>query len=52
MFNWAIRKGYLERTPFKIGTEPAIRLEREIPRCKRLQTADDEKRLLDSSVPR
>lgn len=51
MFNWAIRKGYLDRTPFKIGTEPAIRLEREFPRRKRLQTADDEKRLLDSSGP-
>ena len=51
MFNWAIRKGHLERTPFKIGTEPAIKLEREIPRRKRLHTADEEKQLLDKSSP-
>jgi integrase len=51
MFNWAIRKGYLDRTPFKIGTEPAISLEREIPRSKRLQDADDEQRLLDAAKP-
>jgi hypothetical protein len=28
MFNWGIRSGLLARTPFKIGTEPAISLER------------------------
>jgi hypothetical protein len=35
VFNWGIRKGYVERTPFKIGTEPAIALEKEIPRSRR-----------------
>jgi integrase len=51
MFNWAIRKGYLTRTAFKIGSEPAISLERELPRNKRLQNADDEQRLLDAANP-
>ena len=32
MLNWGIRKGYLERRPFKIGTEAAISLARETPR--------------------
>ena len=51
MFNWGIRKGYMERTPFKIGTEPAIRLDKEIPRDRRFQGEDDEQRLLDSADP-
>ena len=51
MFNWGIRKGYLERTPFKIGTEPAIRLEREIPRHRRFEGDDDEQRLLAAANP-
>ena len=48
MFNWGIRKGYLERTPFKIGTEPAITLEKEIPRARRFEHEDDEQKLLDA----
>ena len=51
MFNWGIRKGYLERTPFKIGTEPAITLEKEIPRSRRFETEEDEQRLLDVANP-
>jgi integrase len=51
MFNWAVRKGYVERTPFKIGSEPAITLERELPRNKRLQDVGDEQRLLDAANP-
>ncbi len=46
MFNWGIRKGYVERTPFKIGTEPAISLEREVPRNRRFEGDDDEARSL------
>lgn len=46
MFNWGIRMGHVERTPFKIGTEPAISLEREIPRNRRFEADDDEERLL------
>ena len=30
-FSWGIRKGLVARTPFKVGTEPAVQLEREIP---------------------
>lgn len=51
MFNWGIRKGYLERTPFKIGTEPAIKLEREIPRSRRFESDEDETRLLQAADP-
>ncbi len=49
MFNWGIRKGYVERTPFKIGTEPAILLDRETPRNKRLEAEDLEQRLIDAA---
>ena len=41
----------MERTPFKIGTEPAIALEREIPRSRRFEVNDDERRLLDAANP-
>jgi hypothetical protein len=37
MFNWGIRKGYVERTPFKIETEPAITLDPGTPRNKRFE---------------
>jgi hypothetical protein len=51
MFNWAVRKGYVTRTPFKIGTVPALTLEREIPRHKRFESAEDETRLLNAADP-
>ena len=51
MFNWGIRKGYVERTPFKIGTEPAITLEKEIPRARRFETDEDEQRVLNAANP-
>src|SRR5580700_10846150 len=51
MFNWAIRMGYVERAPFKIGTEPAITLEREIPRDRRFQNEEDEQTLLNVCDP-
>jgi integrase len=51
MLNWGIRKGYLERTPFKIGTEAAISLEREIPRARRFDNSGDEDRLLKAANP-
>jgi integrase len=50
MFNWAVRKQILERTPFKIGTEPAIRLKREPARRRRLQPGEAE-RLLSACGP-
>jgi integrase len=51
MLNWGVKKGYLQRTPFKIGTEPAISLEREIPRNWRFENEEDEQRLLDAANP-
>jgi integrase len=51
MFNWGIRRGWVERTPFKIGTEPAIALDREIPRDRRFENEDDEQRLFDVADP-
>jgi len=51
MFNWGIRKGYVERTPFKIGTEPAILLDRETPRNKRFEAEDLEQKLTDAAGP-
>ena len=51
MFNWAIRKGYLDHTPFKVGPVNAISLEREIPRDWRFGSEDDEEKLLDAANP-
>ena len=51
MFNWGVRVGLIEKTPFKIGTEPAITLEREIPRHKRFANDDEEERLLAAANP-
>lgn len=42
---------YLDRTPFKVGTEPAITLEKEIARAWRFGHEEDEKTLLDASDP-
>ena len=41
----------MERTPFKIGTEPAITLEKETPRAKCFEHEDDEQKLLDAADP-
>jgi integrase len=51
MFNWGIRRRHLERTPFKIRTEAAITLEKEIPRSKRFEHEEDEQKLLDAADP-
>lgn len=51
IFNWSIRKGLVTRTPFKIGTEPSIQLEREIPRNRRFHDPEDEERLLKACTP-
>ena len=51
MCNSAIRRGYVERTPFKIGTEPAIRFDKEMPRDRRFQGEDDEQTLLEAADP-
>jgi integrase len=51
MFNWGIRRGYVERTPFKIGTESAISLDQETPRAWRFADEDDERSLLNACEP-
>ena len=50
LFNWAIRLGYVERTPFKRGSEPVVRLAQEPKRGRRLQEGE-EATLLASSAP-
>jgi integrase len=49
-FNWAIRVGYLERTPFKRGTETVVKLSRELPRRRRLEAGEAD-RLLQACGP-
>jgi hypothetical protein len=44
-WNWAIRLGYVEKTPFKRGSEAVIKLSRESSRSRRLDT-DEADRLL------
>ena len=45
MWNWSVRVGYVEQSPFKRGTEPAVKLSKEHPRSRRLD-GDEEQRLL------
>jgi integrase len=49
MWNWGIRKGYTDRSPFKIGSEAAISLDKEIPRDWRFASEEDEQKLLDAA---
>jgi integrase len=47
MCSWAVTtKGLLERTPFRVGNVPALKLTKEIPRSRRFETSEDEDRLL------
>ena len=41
-FNWGIRVGYFERTPFKRGTESVIKMTKELPRQRRLEPGEGE----------
>ncbi len=50
VFNWAVRVGYLDRTPFKRGPETVIKLSPEIGRSRRLRD-DEEDCLLSTSHP-
>ena len=53
LYNWAIRVGYVDHTPFKRGTEPVVRLARETPRSRRLNAdIDEEATLLAACGPR
>ena len=44
-FNWALRTGYVERTPFKRGTVSAVTLAKELARSRRLQTGEADRLL-------
>ena len=50
MLNWAVGREYLDRTPFRCGTETLIRKLREDNRRHRRVT-EDEARLLQVSQP-
>jgi len=51
-YNWAIRTGYVEQTPFKRHGEAVVRLSRELPRSRRLDAdRDEEARLLAACGP-
>lgn len=52
VFNWALRVGYVERTPFKRGSEPVVKLAPEPTRSRRLNTdVDEEAKLLAACGP-
>ena len=51
MCSWAVTKGMLERTPFRVGNVPALKLTKEIPRSRRFETSEDEDRLLAAADP-
>jgi len=46
MFNWAVGREYLDRTPFRRGTETLIRKEREDNKRRRRISEEEETRLL------
>jgi integrase len=50
-FNWGIRVGYVERTPFKRGTETVVKLSRELRRSRRLEPGEDERLLTACRSP-
>lgn len=45
VFNWAVRVGYVDASPFKRGTETVIKLTRESKRTRRLQEGEAERLL-------
>jgi integrase len=51
MFSWAIGREYLDRTPFRRGTEKLIRLEQEDNKRRRRVSADEEAKLLAAAPP-
>ena len=50
LWNWAIRKGYIDHTPFARAGQPTMKTFREHPRDRRLE-GDEEKRLFDAASP-
>jgi integrase len=51
MFNWAVGREYLEKTPFRRGTVTLIRKEREDNKRRRRISPEEEERLLSLSPP-
>jgi integrase len=52
LYNWGVRTGYVEHTPFKRNGEAVVRLSRETPRSRRLDAdRDEEARLLAVCAP-
>jgi integrase len=51
LFNWAVAREYLERTPLRRGSATLIRLFREDNRRRRRVSEDEELRLLDAAPP-
>jgi len=47
MFNWAVGREYLDRTPFRRGTQTLVRQELEDNRRHRRVSKDEEQRLLE-----
>jgi integrase len=45
VLNWAIRVGYIDRTPFMRGTQAVVKLARELPRRRRLEPGEAERLL-------
>jgi integrase len=41
LFNWALKVGYVEATPFRRAGVPVVSLLREIPRSRRLQDGEE-----------
>jgi len=50
MFNWAVGREHLDRTPFRRGSEPLIRLEREDNKRRCRLSPDEETRLLAAAA--
>jgi integrase len=51
MLNWAVGREYIERTPFRRGTDTLIRKLREDNRRRRRLSEDEEERLLQVAPP-
>ena len=51
MMNWAVGREYLDRTPFRRGTEVLIRLEREDNKRRRRLSEEEESSLLAVASP-
>jgi len=41
LWNWSMRVGYTERSPFKRGSEPIVKLSEELPRSRRLLAGEE-----------